>query len=107
MKEPFVGEGGKAPVATVISTTLDEYTIRFNRPASASHGLLFYRLMEQAVCAAPTSHQGLVGGRDPSGAEGCLWRIDFSRARATLIASSGSATSMSFLRSFTCAWLVG
>ena len=107
MKEPFVEEAGKALVATVISATLDEHTIRLNRPASASHGLLFYRLMEQAVCAAPTSHQGLVGGWDPSGAEGCLWRIDFSSALATLIASSGSATSMSFLRSFTCPWLVG
>ena len=28
---------------------------------------------------------------------GCPWRIDFSRAHAALMASSGSATSMSFL----------
>lgn len=49
---------------------LDEYTFRFNRRTSASRGLLFYRLMEQAVCTPPTSYRGLVGGRDPSGAEG-------------------------------------
>jgi hypothetical protein len=30
--------------------------------------------------------------------EGCPWRIDFSRADSRLIASSGSATSISFLR---------
>ena len=29
---------------------------------------------------------------------GCPWRIDFSRAEALLIASSGRATSMSFFR---------
>lgn len=28
---------------------LDEYTFRFNRRASGSRGLLFYRLLEQAV----------------------------------------------------------
>ena len=31
-------------------------------------------------------------------AEGCPCRIDFSRAEATLLGSSGRATSMSFLR---------
>jgi hypothetical protein len=29
--------------------------------------------------------------------DGCPWRIDFSRADSRLIASSGSATSISFL----------
>jgi transposase-like protein len=49
---------------------LDEYTFRFNRRTSASRGLLFYRLMEQAVCTAPTSYRGLVGGKIPAGAAG-------------------------------------
>lgn len=33
---------------------LDEYTFRFNRRASRARGLLFYRLLEQAVRTAPT-----------------------------------------------------
>jgi hypothetical protein len=38
-----------------------------------------------------------------AGVEGCPCRIDFSRADALLMASSGSATSMSFLRDFAVA----
>jgi hypothetical protein len=41
---------------------LDEYTFRFNRRTSASRGLLFYRLMEQAVCTAPIPYRRLIGG---------------------------------------------
>lgn len=40
---------------------LDEYTFRFNRRTSLSRGLLFYRLMEQAVDTAPSSYRGIVG----------------------------------------------
>jgi transposase-like protein len=39
---------------------LDEYTFRFNRRTSKSRGLLFYRLMEQAVCTASTPYRVLV-----------------------------------------------
>jgi transposase-like protein/DNA-directed RNA polymerase subunit RPC12/RpoP len=39
---------------------LDEYTFRFNRRLSHSRGLLFYRLMEQAVVTAPTSYRNIV-----------------------------------------------
>lgn len=39
---------------------LDEYTFRFNRRTSRSRGLLFYRLMEQAVVTAPTSYRNIV-----------------------------------------------
>ena len=49
---------------------LDEYTFRFNRRTSASRGLLFYRLMEQAVCTSPTSYRELVGGKSSVDAEG-------------------------------------
>jgi transposase-like protein len=41
---------------------LDEFTFRFNRRKSRSRGLLFYRLMEQAVQTAHISTQDLVKG---------------------------------------------
>jgi transposase-like protein/predicted RNA-binding Zn-ribbon protein involved in translation (DUF1610 family) len=41
---------------------LDEFTFRFNRRASRSRGLLFYRLAEQAVATGPAPYQSLVGG---------------------------------------------
>jgi transposase-like protein len=39
---------------------LDEYTFRFNRRTSRSRGLLFYRLIEQAVMTAPSSYRRIV-----------------------------------------------
>jgi transposase-like protein len=42
---------------------LDEYTFRFNRRTSRSRGLLFYRLLEQAVASPPVLGKDLVGGR--------------------------------------------
>lgn len=47
---------------------LDEYTFRFNRRTSASRGLLFYRLLEQAVRTAPTPYRSLIGGKVPAAA---------------------------------------
>ena len=41
---------------------LDEYTFRFNRRTSRSRGLLFYRLMEQAVATSPSPYRQIVGG---------------------------------------------
>lgn len=41
---------------------LDEYTFRFNRRTSRSRGMLFYRLMEQAVATAPVPYKVLIGG---------------------------------------------
>lgn len=41
---------------------LDEYTFRFNRRTSKARGLLFYRLLEQAVCIAPVSYRKIVDG---------------------------------------------
>jgi transposase-like protein len=41
---------------------LDEFTFRFNRRASRSRGLLFYRLMQQAARLHPVAFQQLVGG---------------------------------------------
>ena len=42
---------------------LDEFTFRFNRRTSASRGLLFYRLLQQAVVLPPVKSEDLVGGR--------------------------------------------
>jgi len=42
---------------------LDEFTFRFNRRTSRARGLLFYRLMEQAVDCAPVPRQMIIGGK--------------------------------------------
>ena len=39
---------------------LDEFTFRFNRRTSSSRGLLFYRLLQQAVVTAPTLQTALI-----------------------------------------------
>jgi transposase-like protein len=38
---------------------LDEYTFRFNRRKSKSRGLLFYRLLEQAVITGPLTYEDI------------------------------------------------
>ncbi len=46
---------------------LNEFTFRFNRRRSGRRGLLFYRLLEQAVLAEPVTYRTLVarpGARD-------------------------------------------
>lgn len=42
---------------------LDEFVFRFNRRTSRSRGLLFYRLVEQAVATAPVTYQKIVKSR--------------------------------------------
>jgi transposase-like protein len=42
---------------------LDEFVFRFNRRRSGSRGLLFYRLMEQAVATTPKPAKVIIGGR--------------------------------------------
>lgn len=44
---------------------LDEYTFRFNRRKSRSRGLLFYRLLQQAVATDPQPLKSLIGGSEP------------------------------------------
>lgn len=41
---------------------LDEFTFRFNRRTSRSRGMLFYRLLQQAVAIAAVPYRTLVGG---------------------------------------------
>lgn len=42
---------------------LDEFVFRFNRRTSASRGMLFYRLLQQAVVTAPVTYQDVVRKR--------------------------------------------
>jgi transposase-like protein len=42
---------------------LDEFTFRFNRRTSRARGLLFYRLMEQAVDCRPVPRKMIKGGK--------------------------------------------
>jgi len=46
---------------------LDEYTFRFNRRKANARGLLFFRLIEQAVQTEPVTYGRLVGGEDRPG----------------------------------------
>ena len=41
---------------------LDEFTFRFNRRTSRSRGLLFYRLLQQAVATAPVPRKAMLAG---------------------------------------------
>ncbi|HEB87166.1 MAG TPA: IS1595 family transposase, partial [Gammaproteobacteria bacterium] len=42
---------------------LDEYTFRFNRRSARARGLLFCRLVEQAMQLDPVSYRQIVRGR--------------------------------------------
>lgn len=42
---------------------LDEFTFRFNRRTSRARGLLFYRLLQQALNVEPVPYKALLGGR--------------------------------------------
>jgi transposase-like protein len=44
---------------------LDEFVFRFNRRTSRSRGMLFYRLLEQAVQTEPVTYQDIAGGLGP------------------------------------------
>jgi len=45
---------------------LDEFTFRFNRRAATHRGLLFYRLLEEAVVTPPLPYRRVVhSGIDP------------------------------------------
>jgi transposase-like protein len=46
---------------------LNEFTFRFNRRRSRRRGLLFYRLLEQAVAADPVTYRSLVVNSRPTG----------------------------------------
>jgi len=49
---------------------LDEFTFRFNRRTSKARGLLFYRLMEQAIDCPPVPRKIIIGGRSQNIVDG-------------------------------------
>ena len=63
LKRWLLGTHQGAASARHLDYYLDEYTFRFKRRSSRSRGLLFYRLLEQAVETSPTSYAKMVGGK--------------------------------------------
>ena len=63
LKRWLLGTHQGAVRASHLDYYLDEFTFRFNRRTSRSRGLLFYRLLQQAVVAQPVKSKDLVGGR--------------------------------------------
>ena len=59
LKRWLLGTHQGAVGADYLQDYLDEFTFRFNRRSSASHGKLFYRLAQQAVQVAPTTYDAL------------------------------------------------
>jgi transposase-like protein len=47
-----------------LQSYLEEFTFRFNRRTSASRGLVFRRLLEQAVVTGPVTERDVTGGYD-------------------------------------------
>ena len=64
LKRWLLGTHQGAVRAPHLDDYLDEFTFRFNRRTSRSRGLLFYRLLEQAVALEPVLTRSLVGGSD-------------------------------------------
>ena len=51
--------------ATHLGYYLDEFTFRFNRRTSKSRGMLFYRLLENAILVNPKTEASFKGGKSP------------------------------------------
>jgi transposase-like protein len=62
LKRWLLGTHQGAVMGKHLDYYLDEYTFRFNRRTSRSRGLLFYRLMQQAVVTIPVSYRQMVHG---------------------------------------------
>ena len=65
LKRWLLGTHQGAVAAAHLDYYLDEFTFRFNRRTSGSRGLLFQRLVEQALALAPVRGDELVGGTNP------------------------------------------
>ena len=63
LKRWLLGTHQGKPSATHLDYYLDEFVFRFNRRTSQSRGLLFYRLIQQAVNTDPVKDQDIRGGR--------------------------------------------
>ncbi len=62
LKRWLLGTHQGASRADHLDYYLDEFTFRFNRRTSRSQGLLFYRLIQQAVTLSPVRGKSLVEG---------------------------------------------
>lgn len=62
LKRWLLGTHQGAVQPTHLEYYLDEFTFRFNRRTSGSRGLLFYRLLDQAVHLQPVLTRTLTGG---------------------------------------------
>lgn len=60
LKRWLLGTLQGAVVTNQLGYYLDEFTFRFNRRSSDSRGLLFYRLLEQAVITQPVTYDDIV-----------------------------------------------
>lgn len=63
LKRWLMGTHQGKPLPSHLDYYLDEFVFRFNRRTSRSRGLLFYRLIEQAVNIDPVKDQNIRGGR--------------------------------------------
>lgn len=63
LKRWLLGTHQGATAQTHLDYYLDEFTFRFNRRTSHSRGLLFYRLLTQAIAMEPRPAKTLKGGR--------------------------------------------
>lgn len=63
LKRWLIGTHQGRPSPSHLDYYLDEFVFRFNRRTSRSRGLLFYRLIEQAVNIDPVKDQDIRGGR--------------------------------------------
>lgn len=65
LKRWLLGTHQGAVGAEHLDAYLNEFTFRFNRRASRRRGLLFYRLLEQAVITGPITYRQLVATPQP------------------------------------------
>ena len=75
LKRWLLGTHQGAVAPEHLDAYLNEFTFRFNRRASRRRGLLFYRLLEQAVVTGPTAYRELIatprpGSRRPNAPTG-------------------------------------
>ena len=62
LKRWLLGTHQGRPERAHLPYYLDEFTFRFNRRTSRYRGLLFHRLVQQAVAVAPVPYERLIGG---------------------------------------------
>ncbi len=74
---------------------LEEYTFRFNRRHSGSRGLLFHRLLGQAVATGPVTREKVIGGWWPE--PGTVTEPTPEGVIRTLVASNDDATRRTLL----------